>query len=101
VVIEAKRAGWVNEDDRFVCIDVIAVFARPKRHKVKERAWRRGTPDGDNILKAVADGLQKARVIKNDTQVVDWRVRCVYGAEGEDAHLEVFVYRAGEVTCVV
>lgn len=69
--------------DGFVALTVHAVFKRPKRMKDGPRAWRKGTPDGDNILKAVADGLEKGGVIKNDTQIVAWQVFCVYGGTGE------------------
>jgi len=100
-VVAAKRAGWDLSYGGPVGVDVVAVFDRPQRHREYARAWRQGTPDGDNVLKAVADALQKAGIVKNDTQIVDWRVRCVYGAEGETAHLEVCVYRAEEVTCAV
>ena len=98
---EARRAGWDAGDESPAGVDVIAVFARPQRHRFTGREWRKGTPDGDNVLKAVADGLQKAGVIHNDTQLVEWKVRSVYGAEGETAHVEVRVYRAGEVSCAV
>lgn len=66
-------------------IEVEAVFAMPKsmskRHRVEALAGRmRPTkkPDGDNVLKAVCDGIN-AVVWADDVQAVDARVIKRYG----------------------
>jgi Holliday junction resolvase RusA-like endonuclease len=43
-----------------LCVEVLAHFPIPKSWSKKKRAaakWHTSTPDGDNILKAVLDGL--------------------------------------------
>ena len=42
----------------------------------------RGTFDGDNVLKSIADGLQGV-AFTNDRQIVDWRLRIVAGQRDE------------------
>ena len=66
-------------------IEVEAVFAMPKsmskKHRVEALAGRmRPTkkPDGDNVLKAVCDGINGV-VWADDVQAVDQRVTKVYG----------------------
>lgn len=75
---------------------VLAVHKRPQRLMRQKdpdgRLLRRGKPDGDNILKAVADALVLSDVIRDDKDVVDWRLVTVYGAKGEDPGVHVEVY---------
>lgn len=69
-----KNVGW------------LALEAR-RRSKVDPSAWRwlelelwiyldaRGSKDGDNVAKAIADGLQRSGVFSNDVKVLDWSIR--------------------------
>ena len=74
---------------------VLAVGARPARLAGEKHApgriWRATKPDGDNVLKAVGDALVASGVIKDDTQIVDWQVLCLYAAKGEEPCVEVFL----------
>lgn len=97
----AMKSKWDCKGEEPVSLSVTAVFKRPQRMKGEYREWRQGVPDGDNILKAIADGLQKAGIVKNDTQIVDWGVRCVYGAPSEQGHLEIEVRRAPQYLWVL
>lgn len=47
-----------------------------------------GTPDGDNVLKAVKDALNR-EVYEDDRQVSDERIRRRYVLEGEEPGVEV------------
>lgn len=49
---------------------------------------RRGTFDGDNVLKSLADGLQGV-AFTNDRQITDWRLRIVAGAPEDYVRVEL------------
>ena len=70
-------------------VEVDAVFAVPQSWSKKKRAEAlagvlRPTkkPDGDNVLKAVCDGINGI-VWADDAQAVDQRIRKVYGERAE------------------
>jgi len=48
----------------------------------------RGTWDGDNVLKSIADGLQGV-AFTNDRQIADWRLRIVAGWRDEYVAIEL------------
>lgn len=84
--------------DGACAIDVTAVCSVPASWSKKKRAEAlagslRPTkkPDGDNVLKAVCDGINGV-VWADDVQAVDQRVRKVYG---EAPELRVTVARIG------
>ncbi len=64
-----------------VAIDATAVFQIPaswsKRRK-SEAQWHTSKPDGDNIIKAVGDGLNGV-AFRDDSQVASATIRKVYG----------------------
>lgn len=69
-----------------LAVSVIAVFPIPASWSGKKKAKAAaglirptGKPDGDNLLKACGDGLN-AIVWRDDSQIVDARIRKVYGA---------------------
>jgi len=79
-------------------VSVVAVFARTKSRpdSVTLAQWASGgrvrrwvAPDADNIFKAVADALQDARIIANDSLVEIGFVTRWYGAIGEGAKIEI------------
>lgn len=83
------RGRWVSGP---VSVEVIAVVARPARRPpdVSPEAWatgerlrRKGKPDLDNIEKIVWDALVLARVIVDDSQVVESRASRWCAAAGE------------------
>ncbi len=48
-------------------------------------------PDGDNLLKTVADALQKSGAIRNDSQIREWQARiehCPRSQQRTVIHLE-------------
>lgn len=62
-------------------VDVTAVFPIPASWSKKRAAaadWHTGRPDGDNLLKAVGDGLNGI-VWKDDSQVASARIVKRYG----------------------
>lgn len=64
-----------------VSITVTATFPIPESWSAKKKAtalWHTGRPDGDNILKAVGDGLNGV-VWKDDSQVASARILKRYG----------------------
>lgn len=64
-----------------VCVEATAVFAIPaswsKRRKA-EAQWHTSKPDGDNIVKALGDGLNGV-AWRDDSQVASWKIIKVYG----------------------
>lgn len=64
---------------------VTFVFVRPKSSKRKYPTVR---PDGDKLIRAVADGLTAGGVYRDDAQVTDWWFRKRYG---DHAHAEITV----------
>ena len=69
-----------------VQVEIDAISKRPIRLcRQKDPAGalvRAALPDADNVAKACLDALQAARVIDNDKQVVDLRVRSLYSEKG-------------------
>ena len=64
-------------------LHITALFQRPKRllhrplgtlakSKPMVREMHCATPDADNVVKAVSDALEKAGIVRNDSQI--WRV---------------------------
>lgn len=73
-----------------VSVEARAVFPIPaswsKRRK-QEAQWHVGKPDGDNVLKALGDGLNGV-VWKDDSQVASMRLTKTYG-DTPGLHVEV------------
>lgn len=62
-------------------IHVTAVFPYPaswSKKRVAATVWHTGRPDGDNLLKAVGDGLNGI-VWKDDSQVAKASIQKIYG----------------------
>ena len=79
-------------------VSVAAVFERPNRRPegVDSDAWKSGSrvkrwavPDADNVFKAVADALQDAGIVANDSDVEIGSVTRWYAAVGERAKVEI------------
>lgn len=94
-----------------VALMVLAVFRRPKNRPkiVSASVWARngrvlrpGRPDGDNILKIVADALQHRDygILKNDSQIVAWTALSCYGSSTEKEGVWVVVERLDEYDLV-
>ena len=70
---------------------MLAVHQRPGRRFPDEgRQPFARKPDIDNVVKAIADGMQP-QVIRDDTLIVEAHVRQVYAAVGESPRVEVAV----------
>jgi Holliday junction resolvase RusA-like endonuclease len=80
---------------RPVRLVVNAVAARPQalyRHADPAgRLVRCTKPDGDNVLKIVADALTLGKVLEDDRYIAEWYCRSLYGAKGEEPCTEVWV----------
>ena len=72
------RLAWPNPPlDGPVEIEAVAMFKKPKSWPLARRATAHKhaqRPDGDNLLKALADGV-KGIVFNDDGQVSDWIIR--------------------------
>jgi Holliday junction resolvase RusA-like endonuclease len=98
---ETMRMRWMCPMlESPVSVAIVAVFPRPQRlvckHKracgcTGERVPHVARPDADNVAKAVCDALEKAGVLKNDSQV--WSVTAVKMIAGakEQPHVQVTV----------
>lgn len=83
--------------ESLVELEVTAVFRRPKRldRVADERQPHGARPDADNVLKAVGDALEKAGVVRNDSQVVRASVAKAYARGDEGPRVEVVMRVAG------
>jgi len=85
-----------------VALRLVVLHPRPKRvgrahvlHGCAQRAFCAGggsIPDLSNVVKALEDGLQGV-VFQNDSQVVYLESSKCYAADGEEAGVEVEVWR--------
>lgn len=100
-----RRAGrlmqqrWRGEPlNEPVALEVRAVARRPlrlmRRRDPDGRMPRTAKPDGDNVLKIVADALTKAQVLRDDVVITDWRCLCQYAAKNEEPCVEVLLRTA-------
>lgn len=103
----AKTASWEMEAAHLIRMQWIqmpplegplmlvvrAVGQRPKRlmrgKSPTHRVYRMAKPDGDNVLKAVADSLVAAGVIRDDVDIVEWRCASLYAAKDEGPCVEI------------
>lgn len=75
----------------FAAVVVDAVAKRPSRISARAgsgRVLRGKRPDGDNVLKAVCDGIEKSGIVANDEQIAIKLVRSWYAALGEEPCVE-------------
>lgn len=88
-------------EDTPVALHVLAVASRPKRllrRKDPEgRVWRTTKPDGDNVLKCVADALVEAGVLRDDVLIVQWTLESLYARRDEGASVQLWLTPVAEV----
>jgi Holliday junction resolvase RusA-like endonuclease len=81
-------------------LHITALFQRPKRllhrplgtlakSKPMVREMHCGRVDADNVAKAVCDALEKAGVIRNDSQVWSLKIEKHYAGPDEEARVIV------------
>tara|TARA_R100000664_G_C2747926_1_gene135388 strand:- start:1430 stop:1882 length:453 start_codon:yes stop_codon:yes gene_type:complete len=92
--VSILRAQWKTGPlTEAVQVEIDAISKRPIRLCRKKDPdgvlIRAALPDADNVAKAVLDALQAARVIDNDKQVVDLRVRSLYSEKGSTGRVVV------------
>jgi len=90
------RAAWLYGERvlREPCVvHVCAVLSRPKvlEHKAEAdgRILRDQKPDGDNVLKACLDAIEKSGVLDDDKRVAVKAVESWWCARGEEPHVRV------------
>jgi len=85
----AQRASLVSTEQP-IRIDILAVTKRPQRLCRKKDPdgliYRPAKPDGDNIRKAILDGLS---MFFDDKQVVSGETVCLYAAKNSDGYAVV------------
>lgn len=95
-----RREWKLAPFDGAVRLEIVAVHPRPKTRPAKvsrelwasgERLPRRGTPDWDNIGKAVCDAMN-GLVLVDDADVVDGRTLTMYAAQGEASCVEITMW---------
>lgn len=77
-----------------VQIYVVAIAARPAsvtKGLGRGRLWRMSKPDGDNVLKAIADALVQGGVLADDKIAARQMVDSLTAADGEAPHTRVIV----------
>ena len=95
--LAARAQGWRCEKGQPVTLEVAAYFPIAASLSARKCALLLGMPhvqrpDGDNVVKAILDGVQKAGVIYDDAQVADLNVSkrwCEAGQERVEVTLEV------------
>jgi len=90
VIAKQQYKGPILEEPLFVEIQII--YQRPnslmRKKDPASRIFKTTKPDIDNLAKAVLDGLQDAKIIKDDSQVVGLIVHKWYGKKIEDKKSE-------------
>ena len=94
----------VPPTDGFVILDVWAYFQAPKSLRVADRALAQEgllphgkKPDGDNVLKAIKDGLRSV-AYQDDRQVFDARVMKSYSIRPR-TEVTITILTQEEATC--
>lgn len=86
------RQAWPHEPlEGPVEVEIVALFLKPKSwsKRKREAAYRHAQkPDGDNLLKALADGAQGI-VFRDDAQVSDWIIRKRWSDHREELQVTV------------
>ncbi len=83
-----------------VMLDMVFYFPRPQRMQGKNVPL--GTPvhsvkpDLDNLVKAVADALTRARMWRDDSQICDWSAKKFYVEPGQQPGCSIFVFVEGQ-----
>ena len=96
-VISTLAEDWDREPlTGAVAVDVVFTFARPKSHYgtgrnadvVKESAPEHHIQrvDGDKLARLLGDSLEMAGVVADDCQIVEWRIRKLWGRD-DSTHL--------------
>lgn len=87
---EAIAAGFAPVDGPLrVTIDAFwPMRGQPRKTKPRRQEPKTTKPDGDNVAKAILDGLEGVCFL-NDAAVVDLRVRKWHAAQGEMPRTEI------------
>lgn len=91
-------AAWGDRAPLDVPVRLVvqAVAGRPKRLLRKRdpdgRCWRTAKPDGDNVLKACADSLVAAGVLRDDVLIVRWEAESLYARRDEGPSVAVWLF---------
>lgn len=93
----AIAAEWYERAPLDVPVRLIvqAIAGRPKRLLRKRdpdgRLWRTSKPDADNVLKACADSLVAAGVLRDDVLIVRAEVESLYARPDEGPSVQVWL----------
>jgi Holliday junction resolvase RusA-like endonuclease len=70
-----------------LAVDIVCTFDKPKSAPKRRRTWpvTRSSGDGDKIARSCLDALTSAGAMRDDSQVVDLRVRKVFVSEDAEA----------------
>jgi Holliday junction resolvase RusA-like endonuclease len=81
--------------DQPLKIQVAAYFRRPQRLLTRKanpnRIHHTSKPDGDNILKSVADALTMAGVVRDDAIISQMMIMKYYAAKGAPAEVAIML----------
>lgn len=88
-----KLIGIQYDKTRFLHIDYTIVVKRIYQMKVSKygtgRCFKPSRPDLDNYIKSINDCMQEAGVIADDSQIVSFTGKKMYGAVKEDPVIEI------------
>lgn len=94
-------APWIDGELRMI---VMAGFARPKTHYLVSgdlskaglrQKYPARKPDGDNILKTIADSLSGS-AYRDDADIIDWRLIKRWVKQGEPEFTLIVITKMGE-----
>lgn len=87
--LKAMQAdNWAGALDCPLSLTVEFYLARAKKPKAHLREFPASSPDTDNYIKAVLDGMQLAGVYVDDSRVVEIHARKLYGEPRTVVRLE-------------
>ena len=95
VVRAHMRRNGVAKLDGALVGSVVGVWPRLKKHakSPEGRLWKTTTPDADNLQKLVFDALNGV-AYADDARIVRMTGETVFAAVGEDACVEIRLWRA-------
>lgn len=81
-VADAAKAAWPYETAMDCPVGVVVEFRLQRPKKSKFGDYPAGPPDTDKLCRATGDALEAAGIVTNDSRIVHWDARKVWGEPG-------------------
>ena len=81
-VAAAAKAAWPYDSPIDSAVGVVVEFRLQRPKKSKFGDYPAGPPDTDKLCRATGDALEAAGIVTNDSRIVHWDARKVWGEPG-------------------